>query len=178
MNRIPGKTLVFLALLSLLAVDGIAAECRNRISILESRTAILPGKVIAEAAELQEEMKKPKVREAYKVILKNQRLETHSDRFMEAIERLTQEDLEGYGKGTELLWMAYRRSRVKRISMLRRVCWVHNRVFLTWTFDLEIDGRVRRSVIPADCLNPAEFPKLPHLTSAEFGTISVGGTHA
>jgi len=139
MNRIPGKTLVFLVLLSLLAVDGMAAECRNRISILGSRTAIPLGKVIAEAAEFQEEMKKPKVRDAYKEILKNQRLKAHFD---------------------------------------RRVCWVHNLAFLTWTFDLESDGRVRRSVIPAYCLNLSELPKLPHLTNAEFGTISVGGTHA
>lgn len=158
MNRILGKTLVFLVLLSLLSVDGLAAKCRNRISVLGGRTAILPGKVIDEIAELQEEMKKPKVQKAYEEILKNQGLEAHFNRFMEAIGRLTQDDLEGYGKGTELLWMAYRRPRDKKVDTLKQVCWVSGRPFLAWTFDLKIDGRVRRFVIPADCLNLAELP--------------------
>lgn len=147
------KEVVILCGLSLLARASLGAECKNRINELGLGSAILRGEEIKAVERLKEVMAKEKYQDAFKEILDKDELLDRWPEVQEKINRMTQNDLKSYRFGTQFEWMAYRRKKDRKISLLKDSCWTGTENLDAWTFVLKVDGQDRTFIIPTKCLN-------------------------
>lgn len=147
------KEVVILCGLALLARVSLGAECKNRIDTLGLGSAILRGEDLTTVEKLKEVMAKEKYQKAFKEILDKDELLDRWPEVLEKINGMTQDNLAPHHPGTQFEWMAYRRKKDRKISLLKNSCWTGKEDLQAWTFDLEVEGRKRTFIIPVQCLN-------------------------
>ncbi len=141
-----------------------AAQCGETITHLGGRsTAIVPGGV-KDAKGMLEALENPKVQsmlmEAIQQGLALEGMPVDRDRDFRIYGEIVYQAKQlaeanaaprDYGKGTQLLWMAYRKD--GEVTLLDKPCWGASRPMQAWEVPVRLDGKIYQFIMPRQCIN-------------------------
>lgn len=141
--------------------------CSNPIVVLGGETAVVRKPEIGTAEKLREALNKECVpkQDCFKQALKDAlAADGKSDLYeplFAALNKASDDDRKPVAVGTELEWMAFRRTSDRKVQLGRHACWQGKAPFDAWYTNVS-DGTVLRTfIVPTDCFNLALLKDLP-----------------